>query len=181
MSHPGPRRQAGVDELRPTITQRGSRRFVRRAGLRWEDGHLVAVDADGREHRFPDARSIVLQHDLAVGVLSVYGAHDSLMVLDEEGRVLASAPKGPFDPADVEAFCRAHGLSLLRTQRSSGEPTMPAKAPGYRGLDVTRRTSVIVMAVLVATAALALVGPFHPLAVIGAGVVVAFVVLIAIS
>lgn len=185
MNLDGQRRPSGPVQVRPTVASGRSKRFLREAGLRWEDGHLTAVDADGRAHPCPEARCVVLQTDLQVGVRSIHGAHDLLLVLDGEGQVLTSAPKGPFDPLEVEAFCRAHGLDLRHTERAREQPAMPPKASSYTCLDVTRRTSIIVNVAMIATVVAAVVagitGLFHPLAVLGVGAVVSFVLLIVLS
>lgn len=152
-------RPPGPDELLPTAPTHGSRRFVQNAGFRWADGHLVAIDVDGREHAIPAARSVVLQTDLRVSPMAAYGAHDALLVLDDEGRVLVRAPKDPFDPKEVESFCLAHGLPLAYTERTPEEPPMPPKAAGFRSLAATRRLSITLGSVLVTSVVVGLVTP----------------------
>jgi len=175
---PGARRGG---DLRPTVTGDASRRFLRRVHLLWEEGHLVVVDVDGRRHPLPEARSLALQTDHAIGVREIHGSHDLLLVLDQESRVLASAPKGPFDPHEVHEFCREHGLPLERRERTWQQPTMPAKAPGYRPLDVSWRTRVVLPPVLLASIAFGLLGPYPLLAAIGAGLVVDLILLMVLS
>lgn len=164
-------------ELRPTINCCETESFRRQVRLAWEDGELVAVDIDGRTWRFSGARTLVLQTDLQIGVRSLHGSNDILMVLDDQGRVLVRAHRQPFDEHHVADFCRAAGLELRRTQRTHKQPSMPPKAPGYRCLDFTRRRTTVVAAVLVATVALALLGPFHPVVVLIVGLLVSLAVL----
>lgn len=104
-------------------------------------------------------RTIVLQHDLDIGVRQLHGTHDRLLVVDDQGRVLVSASRRPFDVPAVEAFCRAQGLELRRTERRGEEPALPPKAPGYRSLTVPRRVAWLIPLPLALTVPLGLLGP----------------------
>lgn len=177
MSVPHPARS----ELRPSVADEESKRFMRNVSLSWEADRLVAVDVDGRKQAFSGAHTIMLQTDLQVGVRSLHGTHDLLLVLDEKGHVLVEAPRRPFDERDVAEFCRAHGLELVHTERTYKQPAMPPRAKGHQCLDVPRRTSAVVTVVFLTSVALGLLGPFNALVVIGIGAVLAFALLIVLT
>lgn len=175
--------RAPATELRPTIHDGCSRRFLARVAFGVEDGCFVAVDVAGRRHEWPSdvPRTVVLQTDLSAGVRQLHGSSSSLLVLDGDGRTLVHAPKAPFLRADVAAFCAANGLELQETEIDHSQPARPRRGPGYVALTAPRRIVVLQVVAVAAGVAFGLFGPLPFWGPALAGVVAALVLLLSLS